>query len=592
MLKHNVKYADLKMDRETVEYTSFSVAYTALCNEDELAVTFYCENDIPFEIGQQLTVTTDFAYYCQPLANYASVSESEKVKAVRVNHADRNFTIKIPRYKSLEVQEIIEYEEDNIGYWDIVFDDTHYFSEGEENISVKLSVSQAIWAQLYDLQYVDYRTLRWTYDPNIPNFERICEYIFPTPTGYDNSTSRMFGVTVTRDQTLFQENSESEVYNTLNSKPVLTYGKTSFTIPVPIQVKNDVSLLKEDNINTHFVDDEMSRAINPIPEMEKHVYTPVSATRSGSRYTFNNLSKINFNLHMREHSGDNWTVKENDKWCFSKRDEILKPYANNDNQSDLLGCLGFTNKDVKYQKKVLKKSFLRLSYYDSINEADQHLLAYSVVYFDTANLYSKYLYTSEMPLYIKYDDDPTNLYKGGRVDTEVKYSELIKYVTLPTNNILRDETIEKYRISSQFSVESKWLSGRTSEGYYLYLWADNDNGIIPSNLYLKVELNHARYGRTIPFMVPYITEAESADPSPDNPYRNRKGFKTSSEVNNDNGYDIKKYKKYSYIRLKYCYDKENGRHVYFLDPEYYSSSVNSQNILNINLYEAKVRFDD
>ena len=66
-------------------------------------------------------------------------------------------------------------------------------------------------------------------------------------------------------------------------------------------------------------------------------------------------------------------------------------------------------------------------------------------------------------------------------------------------------------------------------------------------------------------------------------------------MNSDDGYTIKKYKKFSYIRLKYCYDKDNRRHVYFLDPEYYGNLYNDQNptsILNINLYEAKVRFDD
>ena len=369
---------------------------------------------------------------------------------------------------------------------------------------------------------------------------------------------------------------------------MLTYTKTQFTVPIPIQVKNDVTLLKENNLANYFVNDEISKAVNPIPEMEKHVYMPVVATINANGYTFSDLSKISFNLHMREHSGDNWTVKENDRWCFSRymdsNYEVFMPYMNNSNQSDLLGCLGFTNKDVKYQKNVLKKSFLRLSYYDSMNEADQHLLAYSVVYFDTANLYSKYLHTSEMPIYIKYgaDIDLANLdiYKGGRVDTEVKLSELTKFVTLPTNNIARDEVIEKYRISSQLSVENKWVSGRTSEGYYLYMWADNDNGIVPSDLYLKVELNHAGYGRTIPFMLPYR----------DTPQH---GIKTCNEVDGDNGYDVRKYKRYSYIHMKYCYDKTNGRHVYFLDPEYYGNNLYSnQNILNINLYEAKVRFYD
>jgi hypothetical protein len=314
----------------------------------------------------------------------------------------------------------------------------------------------------------------------------------------------------------------------------------------------------------------------------------VTASKNGNRYSYSDLLKINFNLHMREHSGDNWTVKEDDRWCFSKymrpSCEAFMPYTDNSSQSDLLGCLGFTNKDVKYQKNVLKKSFLRLSYYDSTNEADQHLLAYSVVYFDTAKLYSKYMYTSDMPIYIKYDPDDTvvgeDVYRGGRVDTEVSLNKLMEVVSLPSNTIARYDEIEKYRISSQVSVANRWVSGRTSEGYYVYLWADNDGGITPSDLFLKVELNHAGYGRTIPFMLPYR----------DGPQH---GIKRCDEVDGDNGYGVRRYKRYSYIRLKYCYDKANGRHVYFLDPDYYGNNLyNAQHILNINLYEAKVRFDD
>ena len=43
-------------------------------------------------------------------------------------------------------------------------------------------------------------------------------------------------------------------------------------------------------------------------------------------------------------------------------------------QSDLLSYLGFTNDDVKYQKSKLKKSFLRISFYDSDNIGNQNLL--------------------------------------------------------------------------------------------------------------------------------------------------------------------------------------------------------------------------
>ena len=160
MLRHSINYTDLKIDRETVEYTSFSVAHTALCNEDELAVTFFCDTDIPFENGQLLGITAEYVYFCQPIDTYTSVSEHITTNVCRINHSDRNFTVKIPRYKTIQVEEIAEYEEDGVVYWDVVFDETHYFSESDSSIDIRLNVSASMWMQLFGLQYVDYSTLR------------------------------------------------------------------------------------------------------------------------------------------------------------------------------------------------------------------------------------------------------------------------------------------------------------------------------------------------------------------------------------------------------------------------------------------------
>ena len=217
-----------------------------------------------------------------------------------------------------------------------------------------------------------------------------------------------------------------------------------------------------------------------------------------------------------------------------------------------------------------------------MNEGNQNLLGYSVVYLDVARLYSKYMYTHDMSIYINSDffNNETQLYevlKGGKVDTEVRRNELAKYI----DNI-SDEIIEKYRLSSQISVENKWLSGRTSEGFYVYLWVDNNNGIVPSDLYMKVEFNHAGYGRTIPLMLPYNEPATVNDNG---------SLKTMGEISDDwnnGGYNVSVYKKYSYVKLKYVYDKDNGRYVYYLDPKRYG--ILTSNILNINLYEARISF--
>ena len=64
----------------------------------------------------------------------------------------------------------------------------------------------------------------------------------------------------------------------------------------------------------------------------------------------------------------------------------------------------------------------------------------------------------------------------------------------------------------------------------------------------------------------------------------------------DGHYGIRQYTKFSYIHLKYQYDKESDKHIYYLDPDTYGSSVTTQtdgngneiNEIEINLYEAKI----
>jgi hypothetical protein len=234
----------------------------------------------------------------------------------------------------------------------------------------------------------------------------------------------------------------------------------------------------------------------------------------------------------------------------------------------LLCFLDFKNNDVKYQKNKLKKSFLRLLFYDSPDNTNQNLLAYSTIYMDTAKLYSKFIRNQNTAGYSNFNGDK-NL-TGIRVDREID-----------------DENL---RLSSQMTVENKWQSTRTSEGFYLYMWADNGVSVLPEKLYMKAEFNHAGYGRTIPMMAPYVDGV---------------GFKTKQEIKNDwkgDGYGIHKYLKYSYINMKYMYHKdhketdedqkvhkEKGEYYYFLDPEIYG--VNTTNkVLDIDLYEARITF--
>ena len=393
-------------------------------------------------------------------------------------------------------------------------------------------------------------------------------------------------------------------------------------------------MLQTELLSEHFVEKEKKKAINGITDIEKDVYYPCISNLAKNKFT--DVYTIKFNLHFREHREDDWIVENDSLWNGIKQQieyvkgtdesvkiteeaynaltdeqkaeyvrravegtaEIAKVTINNngtnsvkaltkDDSSDLLTFLNFTNDDVHYQKNKLKKSFLRLLYFDSMNPGNQNLLGYSTIFFDTGDMFAKY---------VRYIEEDNCYSVGADKKSFGKYKETGKYKTgiRVDRDIDGDDTI---RLGSQFVVRSKNTSKASSEGFYVYIWKDN-NSPLPQDLYMKVEFNHAGYGRTLPFMLPYWDKKKWNN--------TKKGIKTLQQILDDwnaikqeNGtwpsgkdghYGIRQYTKFSYIHLKYQYDKENDKHIYYLDPDTYDTSVTKQdeNEIVINLYEAKV----
>ena len=226
-------------------------------------------------------------------------------------------------------------------------------------------------------------------------------------------------------------------------------------------------------------------------------------------------------------------------------------------------------------------------FFDSMNPANQNMLAYYTIFMDSGNYFSKYARYIEAEGYRKISKTPDDTGKYSIKDKLIG----IKVDREPTIDKDTDiDDIEEVRLSSQFVVEDKYMSDASSEGFYLYLWKDNFLGTYPQDIYMKVEFNHAGYGRTIPFMMPFWDNKK---------WPSRKGIKTFEEIladwknenNTDGPYGIQQYLKYSYIHFKYKYDKlsKPKRHVYYLDDEFYGDGVHFEdNAITINLYEAKI----
>lgn len=388
--------------------------------------------------------------------------------------------------------------------------------------------------------------------------------------------------------------SREQFYLTDKNEFTLQYDVSMAELKVPVQQNFNTDLLTDELLQEHFVDAEKEKAINSIKEMEKDVYHPVISTNTDNPQNFEDCYKIKINLHFREHRGDDWLAGPESYWNGTVTEEIdgqVKPkdteFENNFNpvyngtglyngvssQSDLLTYLGFGVNDIRYQKSKLKKSFIRLMFYDSMNPADQNMLAYSTVFIDSGRAFMTYVKNINRSKYKTKDKDDLI---GARPDRE------------PSGSDLTTENVEDYRISSQFVIKGREHSDACSEGFYLYLWRDNFLGSYPQDIYMKVEFNHAGYGRTIPFMLPYFSK-EKGD--------SKNGIKTYKDILTDfrsdsTIYGIRKYLRYSYVRWKYRYDKKSERHIYYLDPETYGEDVTTSkltdNTIILNLYEAKI----
>ena len=207
---------------------------------------------------------------------------------------------------------------------------------------------------------------------------------------------------------------------------------------------------------------------------------------------------------------------------------------------DLLGHLNFNDDDVRYQKMKLKKSFIRLSFYDSDNPLTQQLLYYSTIFLDTGEIFGKM----------------------------VKNRANNKWFGVFTEGETDDE-----RLSVTVKVKDKYNTEKSSEGFYLYLFNSEVTRENPSkNIYMKVEFNHAGYGRVLPFTKPNVAIGE-------------------------NGMSIRPisfsdYFKRLYIKLSVQYIPYGDHHyVYVVDeanPETFMTIDDSKKKITFNLFEVLI----
>lgn len=619
MLKYQLNTKFVRNDLVPIELSNYYTEQMLGDNfKNKLLLICYSDNEITFDKDAKI-----MAMYEQYMVNDDFISATAYdfntiYHPIGVNKENRSFSIMLDKYFDLAVTktEILTDDEDN-EWWYLWFDGSHLFDVSggktyklyitfdgpngyEEDNPEELSIGPD--------EYVTSSIIRFPYSvlQGIDNLENIIFYEEDDQQVSDLSRVRFF-----RDNFVFT----AGMFSLYLDRPMAT-------IKMPVFQKFATDLYQDDAIRENFTEVEVKKSINKIVDMEKDVYYPViwKTTNDDNHGSVKDeVYKIRFNLHFREHRGEDWLAEADTYWNGThynndtKKVEFVKGYDKNgieysyfiykdkEKQSDLLTYLNFTDKDVRFQKNKLKKSFLRVMFFDSTNPTNQNMLAYYTIFMDSGSYFSKYARYIETEGYKRISKDPNDSGRyevkpdltGIKVDREPKKTSKKQYINDGTDV----DDIEAVRLSSQLVVEDKYMSDASSEGFYLYLWKDNFLGTYPQDIYMKVEFNHAGYGRTIPFMCPF------RDPNKDegNGFKSFSNILTDWSVSEENQgtdldtrYGIRKYLKYSYIHFKYKYDKISKRHVYYLDDEFYGTDTNNggvyfkDNAITINLYEAKI----
>ena len=331
------------------------------------------------------------------------------------------------------------------------------------------------------------------------------------------------------------------------------FKKTNYwNVPIGFTQNTDyIHLYQEERNNTLFAEKIKKSVIPPVINMERVKYTPI--IRDGEEgEEISIVCGITFNLHFRERD-DNWNIVKNEGWCTCNPTAIKNE---NFEKSDSLYYLGFNDSDAQYQKMKLKKSFIRLSFYSSKDPLSQSLLYYSTIFLDSGYLFGQF------------NKKRTELIGEGKIWSP---NEAPKYVLEAAS-----ENSSDIRIDSQITIHNEFDMAKSSEGFNIYLFSDDceivdivdDDVKDYRTIYMKVEFNHAGYGKTIPFM-----------PWP--------------KLGTDHGVTIEEYLKNVYIPVKICHI--NKAYYYYFgfddfgkDNPYIRRNKGNKSI-TFNLFEPKLK---
>ena len=389
----------------------------------------------------------------------------------------------------------------------------------------------------------------------------------------------------------------SDYYFNLFSSLKLFCNVGYISIKLPIISKSGGDPIQSDIVNSKFFDKEREKAINPIIDMEKDIYYPKyinsdDGVYNGSYTDFNPISEIRVNLHFRTRNLDTWKIDESSNWFITDYYPYNKIISSQDKKelkalmeaSDLVGLLGFTNNDVYYQKSKIGKSFLRFSYYDSIDPQNQTLLATSTVFMDEHSLFKKYIDNSRknVNIYKTISEETSATTCIDKITVESEFVDEKKKSSKATTCDKKNITIdENKRLGSRLIISNKYNTDTSSEGFYIYMFKEYSKNLHPRQIFMKVDFNHAGVGLSLPFIKPMSWNKvdDNEELTPQEPL----GL-DSNELKD--GILLEQKYAQDYIPLYAVYDFKNKEYAYVFDKRYVTVE---DGIASLNLFELKLK---
>lgn len=303
------------------------------------------------------------------------------------------------------------------------------------------------------------------------------------------------------DQVIFSTNpyfwTNNDAYGTISFFENVLLTKYTDFMGVNVVLEEDYDakrMFQEHQVNDLFIEKVKNSVVPGFIDLEKVKFAPAFKTIAVKPSVFL-ATGMTFNMHFRTRVmskenkykfEDTWHLDNTiDTWNGNtstpvKRDNI---YDDPDfvNSSNLVGFLGFTDDDIYNQKNRVKQSFLRLSFYDSTNPLEQNLLYYSTIFLDSDELFGKFVKRKS------WLQENNSSRSGEEVPVVWSFKQNKKNEASP--------------VTSQLVVNDEYDTSRSGEGFNLYLFKQDapiENEWKP--IYMKVEFNHAGYGRTVPLI--------------------------------------------------------------------------------------------